>query len=79
MIVIYPCFSKVKAENGAHVKLLSMNNVSSALHYVWWEFWERIASEVRKLPIYKWIYDLGLMLTLGMQKVETFREVFALL
>lgn len=79
MIVIYLCFSKVKAENGAHVKLLSINNVSSALHYIWWEFRERIASEVGKLPIYKWIYDLWLMLTLGMQQVKTFREVFALL
>lgn len=33
---------------------------------------------MRKLPIHKWICDLGLLLTLGMQTVKTFREVFAL-
>lgn len=30
-MVIYLCFSKVKAENSAHVELLSINYISSAL------------------------------------------------
>lgn len=46
---------------------------------MWWEFQETIARKNRKVDIYKGIYDLGLMLTLGMQKFKTFREVLALL
>jgi len=76
---IYLWFLKVKAENGAHVKLLSINNVSSVLHCLWREFGGGTASEVRKWPIYEWIYDLRLVLTFGMQKVQTFIEVFAVL
>lgn len=50
-MVIYLCFSKVKAENGAHVELSSINYVSSTVGYMFIQ--ERTSRKARKLPVYK--------------------------
>lgn len=72
-MVIYLCFSKVKAENGAHVEYLSINTFHQLLATRSESIKKQQPEESRKLPVYKWIYDFQIMLPLGIQKVKNLK------